>query len=47
MFGYRDYCLTLLRMDGGEGGGVKRRPTSFSSVTSANVGIRPPKLSDF
>ena len=41
--------LTLLRMRGGAGGGggQKGPPTSFSFVTSANVGISPQKLSDF
>ena len=35
--------LTLFRMGwvGGCGGGAKRPPTSFSSVTSANVRISP------
>ena len=33
--------LILFRMVGGEGGGEKRPPTSFSPVTSTNVGIRP------
>ena len=37
-----DCILTFFRM-----GEVKRPPTSFSSVTSANVEINPPNLSGF
>ena len=30
-----------------DGGDQKGPPTSFSPVTSTNVGLSPPKLSDF
>ena len=35
--------LTLFRIEGG----AKKPPTSFSPVTFTNLGISPPKLSDF
>ena len=38
--------LTLFRM-GGEGGGQKKPPTSFSPVTSTDVGTSPPKFLTF
>ena len=39
--------LTLFRMGEGEGAGARTSPISFSPVTSTNVRISPPKLSDF
>ena len=33
--------------EGEEGGAKYAPPTSFSLVTSTNVGVSPPKLSDF
>ena len=41
--------LTLFRLsgEGGDGGGAGKPPTSFSSVTSANVGISPPNFLNF
>ena len=34
-------------MRGGGGGGKKLPPTSFTAVTSTNVGLSPQNLSDF
>ena len=44
---FNSTCLILFRMAGGGGGGQKSPTTSFSSITSTNVGMRGQKCLTF